>query len=120
MTETYSETLSDYDRKVLSDRAVLPFVANARGYSSAPSKGDIPTAFAPGQRNAPALIIPRWHPNGDVAEPLIRPKDPKPNKDGKIAKYMPPAGSVGALDVHRLSRPPSATRPRRCCSVSQS
>jgi hypothetical protein len=91
--------------KLLEASAINAGIARRRGYFSVAN----PTAlkqlgFSPAQQRTPALVIPLWGVNGQVASHQIRPDLPR-QRDGKTIKYESPNGARTLLDVHPVTRP---------------
>jgi hypothetical protein len=80
--------------------AVSPAVAAARGYRSVTTKAELQRlGFSPRQAQVPALLIPIYNVQGEVALHQARPDSPRLNLDGKPVKYETPRGAAMALDV---------------------
>jgi len=94
-------TLLIQHRNLIEGSCIAPEVAAARGYRSVATKADARRlGFGDAQCNVPALLIPVWGVNGEIATYQLRPDTPRV-KDGKPLKYETPAGSHMALDVPR-------------------
>jgi hypothetical protein len=87
----------------LTERAVTPGVAAARGYRSATQKTTLAgLGFGINQRRVPALIIPIWPP-WPASEPALyqtRPDEPRRNATGKELKFEFPARASVGIDVN--------------------
>lgn len=84
----------------IADSAIAPEVAEARGYWSATKPEELADlGFPAAQQLAPALVIPVYSIQGEVAFHQIRPDAPRVNDKGKELKYETPSGSVMRLDV---------------------
>ncbi len=76
-------------------------VAAERGYYSATTKvGIAELGFAASQQRPPALVVPLWSVDGEVAFHQLRPDDPRHSTDGRLVKYETPRGAGLRLDVH--------------------
>lgn len=88
-------------QRLIEESQIASDVAAARGYRSITTKADARRlGFADAQCNVPALLIPVWGVDGEIATYQLRPDTPRV-KDGKPLKYETPAGSRMALDVPR-------------------
>ncbi|MGH7666973.1 MAG: DUF3854 domain-containing protein [Candidatus Dormibacteria bacterium] len=80
-------------------------VAVGRGYFSVTTKSEIAAlGFAPSQQRPPALVLPLWSVDGEVALRQIRPDNPRHADDGRVVKYETPKKAGLRLDVHPLMR----------------
>jgi hypothetical protein len=80
-------------------------VAAERGYRSATTKADLQAlGFAQSQQRPPALVVPLWSVDGEVALYQIRPDEPRRAGDGKLVKYETPKKAGLRLDVHPRMR----------------
>ena len=75
-------------------------VAQARGYRSVTVRSELERmGFTKPQRNVPALLVPVWNVNGQIANYQIRPDQPRIDKRGKLVKYETPGKSTMVIDV---------------------
>ncbi|HEX7312315.1 MAG TPA: DUF3854 domain-containing protein [Pyrinomonadaceae bacterium] len=89
----------------VSASSISDEVAEARGYRTVSVKSELKAlGFGEAQCRVPALLIPVWSVNGEIATYQIRPDEPR-IKDGKPLKYETPAGAHMALDVPPAARP---------------
>src|SRR5215212_6989426 len=98
----------DYKCQEISrDSAIDPAVAWERGYYLEKTKRGLERlGFKRRQQRAPALVIPRFDPSGEVIPPQIKPDNPhveERNGKSRPRKYETPAGTPV-----RLSVPPRA------------
>lgn len=99
MTIDYGLDLSPQHAELLAASAISVEVAQARGYRTVRTKGELRTlGFAPSQCHVPALLVPVWGVTKQVVTHQLRPDQPR-KKKGKPLKYETPAGSRMALDV---------------------
>ena len=93
--------LADHHRRMLTEEsAIKPEVVDARGYRTVNTKAELKKLeFSETQRITPALLIPIYGPDGEVATHQTRPDEPR-WKDGKPIKYETPRASRMTLDVH--------------------
>ena len=87
-----------------SESAILPEILTERGYSTAESAADVPTAFAAYQRR-PGLVIPIRDTTGTIAGWQLKADDPRIDKDGKPIKYDTAIDGRQCLDIPTRSRP---------------
>jgi hypothetical protein len=92
---------------VLKTRAVHPDVAKERGYFSVEDPNTLSQYqfSAEQQKLVPCLLIPRYGVDAKQISAQIRPDNPRPNDQGKLAKYECPAGHPMRLDVHPSTKP---------------
>jgi hypothetical protein len=87
----------------LSERAVTPEVAAARGYRSVETRSELQNmGFGRSQHLLPTLAIPIWG-AWPTPEPVLyqhRPDNPRRNAKGKIRKFELPARAGLHFDVH--------------------
>lgn len=96
-----TEAMLSQHHQLIEASGILPVIAAARGYRSITTKADARRlGFGDAQCNVPALLIPVWGVNGEIATYQLRPDTPRV-KDGKPLKYETPAGSRMVLDVPR-------------------
>lgn len=90
---------------LISDSAIAPAVAEARGYFSATKKVEIKDlGFSDLQCRVPALVLPVHGVTGEITLHQIRPDTPRADREGKAVKYdMPPKARM-TLDVHPAIR----------------
>lgn len=89
---------------LLYGSGIGPRLVVRRGYRTVESKAGLERlGFGQAQRSTPALLIPVWDPNGEVALYQARPDEPR-IKDGKPIKYETPSGARMTLDVHPFVR----------------
>ncbi|NLD74854.1 MAG: DUF3854 domain-containing protein, partial [Chloroflexi bacterium] len=69
-----------------------------RGYRSAPSSRYRKALGFRGPKTRPGLLLPLWTVDGAVAYCILRPDEPRRNRDGKPIKYETPAGAAMRLD----------------------
>ena len=99
-SSTYGAHLLPQHQALLAPSAIVPAVAEARGYRSIETKADLERkGFSRAQRNVPGLLIPVYSIFGECATYQYRPDEPRVNKEGKIIKYETPTGSRLVLDV---------------------
>ncbi|HUY08377.1 MAG TPA: DUF3854 domain-containing protein [Candidatus Dormibacteraeota bacterium] len=81
-------------------------VAVERGYYSATTKVALSAlGFPPSQQLVPALVVPLWSVDEEVALYQLRPDDPRRGlSDSKVIKYETPKGAGLRLDVHPRMR----------------
>ena len=93
-------------RKMLAvDSGISPDLITARGYRTVTVRAELRRlGFSDSQARVPALLIPIWGVNGEVANYQLRPDEPRV-RDGKSVKYETPMGSAMAVDVHPIARP---------------
>lgn len=98
---TKSIDLSKAHRHMLEvESGISTELIEARGYRTVTTKADLKRlGFSAIQQNTPALLIPIYHPCGEIATYQARPDNPRIKK-GKAVKYETPSGSSMALDVH--------------------
>jgi hypothetical protein len=102
---SYSNALLSQHVEFLTQSAISPEVAQARGYRSLNSRKEIQDlGFQPRQGNVPALAIPIRDVHGKEAYSLIRPDTPRVKNNRKI-RYEQPQGTVLKLDVPTSTRP---------------
>jgi len=92
--------LFDQHRELLEARAILPAVAEARGYDSTMLPGWLrQQGFSIRDSElVPGLVIPIHDVHGALASYQYRPDNPR-IRDGKPAKYLRPHGARNVLDV---------------------
>src|SRR5215216_1667535 len=94
-------------REVSEESAIDPAVALERGYYLEKTKRGLERlGFKRRQQRAPALVIPRFDPSGELIPPQIKPDNPhveERNGKSRPRKYETPAGTRV-----RLSVPPRA------------
>lgn len=103
---SWSEKLStSHRRMLLSESAISARTLISRDYRTVRSKAELQRlGFGASQRNVPALLIPIYGPDGEIALYQARPESPR-IKGGKPVKYETPSGAAMKLDVHpRLRR----------------
>ena len=84
---------------LLSASAITGEVAKARGYRSVEQKARLTElGFSSTQARVPALLIPIWNVQGEIALYQTRADDPR-IVEGKAVKYEIPRGSRMVLDV---------------------
>jgi len=102
--ERLAKLLSPAHLKLISDSAISPEVALARGYRTITKKVDLESrGFAKFQRNVPALLVPIFNAAGELATYQIRPDTPRARKGG-ITKYETPEKSKLVIDVPLAAR----------------
>jgi hypothetical protein len=93
-----------HEKMLLKESGIKPDVVEARGYRTVKTKAELKRlGFSDAQRITPALLIPVFGPDGEIATHQIRPDEPR-WRDGKPIKYETPRGSRMALDVNPLAR----------------
>ncbi len=97
--------LSDGHKKMLvEDSGIAPEIVKARGYETVTTKTELSRlGFTKIQQSCPALKIPIYGPDGEIAFVQIRPDDPR-YRDGKRIKYEMPRGVRMTFDVHPFAR----------------
>jgi hypothetical protein len=109
-------TLSDRHRRMLEvESGISPEMIAQRGYWTASTAADIPDGFAEYQYQAwmfPILVIPQWNTVGRLFAYILRPDNPRCDKDGKKIKYEAQPGAPVGFDCH-----PSMTHHLRDPSV---
>lgn len=91
--------------ELLTQSAITPDVAKARGYRSVTTRAELERlGFTPVQRRTPGLLVPIWNVEGKIATYQLRPDIPR-IRDGKPVKYETRAGSRMAIDVPPGARP---------------
>jgi hypothetical protein len=123
----YGRLLPQHEQ-LLRDSAIHPSVAHERCYFSAINAGDLETVGLPshvytwvedgcgcagprGMRWGKAglgsgLAFPVWNLDGEIAFHMLRPDNPRKDRDFKPIKYERPPRSRNVLDVHpRVSEP---------------
>jgi hypothetical protein len=94
----------DHRKMLLEESGIDPAVVGARGYCTVQTKAEAERlGFTKPQRSVPALKIPVYGPDGEVAFCQIRPDEPR-YVNGKKVKYEMPKGVRMALDVHPFAR----------------
>src|SRR5215831_4598150 len=89
---------------LLDASGITPEVAAARGYRSVTDASELEAlGFADYQQIVPALLVPVYGVDGEIATYQSRPDAPRVAK-GKPIKYETPAGSRMALDVPPMIR----------------
>ena len=84
---------------LLAASAIRDDVAMARGYRSVTVKAELARlGFSSTQARVPALLIPIWNAQGEIALYQTRADEPR-IVDGKAVKYETPQGSRTVLDV---------------------
>ena len=97
--------LLPHHEKLIELSAILPDVAEARGYRSVTTKAELERLrFGKGQLLVPTLLVPIWGVTGEIVTYQHRPDCPRIRKD-KPLKYETPAGSLMRLDVPPKARP---------------
>ena len=77
-----------------------------RGYWSATKFVEVRRlGFSERQRNVPALVIPLWNVDGEMAGYQLRPDKPRVGRDGRVVKYETPQKSRAILDVPPRCQP---------------
>lgn len=90
---------------LIDGSSISPEVAAERGYATATTKADLRAiGFGPSQQLAPALVIPVFGADGELATYQIRPDRPRLNRDGKVVKYETKARTGIVLDVPPRAR----------------
>ena len=88
-----SDGLLPQHAALLTASAIADEVAEARGYRSVQQKSRlIELGFAATQARVPALLIPIWNVQGEIALYQTRADEPR-IVDGKAVKYETPRGS---------------------------
>ncbi len=96
--------LSEAHRALIEGSAILPDVAQERGYRTVGKKAELRRlGFADSQCLAPALVVPIHGVEGGIVTYQIRPDQPR-IKDGKALKYETPSQSRMRLDVPPRAR----------------
>jgi hypothetical protein len=97
--------LSDgHMQMLLSESGIASEVVEARGYETVTTKSELSRlGFTKIQQSCPALKIPVYGPDGEIAFVQIRPDEPR-YRDGKKIKYEMPRGVRMAFDVHPMVR----------------
>src|ERR1035437_988943 len=89
---------------LLTASAISDEVAEARGYRSVEQKARLnELGFSPTQARVPALLIPIWNVQGEIALYQTRADEPR-IVDGKAVKYETPLKSRMVLDVPPICR----------------
>jgi hypothetical protein len=102
----YGEKLLPHHADLLRDSSITTEVARVRRYWSAEKKCELEKlGFSRQQQLVPALVIPIWNTQGEIALHQIRPDHPRCKSDGKPLKYETPRGARMALDVPPMARP---------------
>ncbi len=98
--------LLQHHQRLIERSAILPEVARERGYRTVGTKAELRRlGFSDAQCRVPALLIPIYGVNGEVALYQIRSDAPRVNRDGKAIKYETPKGARMVLDVPPRARP---------------
>lgn len=97
--------LSDEHRHALAQGSgIAPEVIDARGYWTAKTPTELrDIGFSRSQLNVPALVVPVWSVNGEIATYQTRPDAPRMKGD-KPVKYETCAGARMVVDVHPHAR----------------
>ncbi len=96
--------LSDRHKKMLEESGIRSEVVEARGYETVTTKSELSRlGFTKVQQSCPALKIPVYGPDGEIAFVQIRPDEPR-YRDGKKIKYEMPRGIRTTFDVHPFAR----------------
>ncbi|PZR66771.1 MAG: hypothetical protein DLM66_12780 [Candidatus Dormiibacter spiritus] len=96
--------LPQHHAQLISSSVTLEAAAE-RGYFSISHKVEAERlGFAPSQRLVPAMVLPLWTPDGEIAFHQIRPDNPRAARDGKPIKYETPKDARMRLDVHPRMR----------------
>ena len=94
-----SDGLLPQHAALLTASAITDEVAQARGYRSVEQKARLTElGFSSTQARVPALLIPIWNVQGEIALYQTRADEPR-ILDGKAVKYEIPRGSRMVLDV---------------------
>jgi hypothetical protein len=94
-----SDGLLPQHAALLTASAITDEVAEARGYRSVEQKARLTElGFASTQARVPALLIPIWNAQGEIAQYQTRADEPR-IVEGKAVKYEIPRGSRMVLDV---------------------
>ncbi|MCC7173443.1 MAG: DUF3854 domain-containing protein, partial [Planctomycetes bacterium] len=97
--------LLNHHRLLIERSAISAEVAQERGYRSAKSRAELRgLGFTDPQCRVPALVLPVWGVNGEIASYQIRPDTPRVIK-GKAVKYETPKNSHIVIDVPPRARP---------------
>src|SRR5215217_6958137 len=100
-----ARVLLQHHAERISASSISDEVAEARGYRTVSVKAELRAlGFGDAQCRVPALLIPVWSVNSEIATYQIRPDEPR-IKDGKPLKYETPAGARMVLDVPPAARP---------------
>jgi hypothetical protein len=92
--------LSEGHQAQLEASSISTEVIDARGYRTVDKMAELKRCgFSESQARAPALLVPIWGVNGQVALYQARPDIPR-IINGKAIKYESPRGSRMVLDVH--------------------
>ncbi|MDQ3817758.1 MAG: DUF3854 domain-containing protein [Acidobacteriota bacterium] len=101
----YIATLLPQHQELIRGSAITDEVARARGYRSITTFAELKRlGFGQAQQQVPALLIPVWSVNGDIATYQLRPDHPR-IKNGRPVKYETPRGARMVIDV-----PPHASK----------
>ncbi len=85
----------------LLDSGISLEVAAERGYHSVTTKVGISAlGFATSQQLPPALVIPLWSVDKEIALNQLRPDDPRHSAEGRVVKYETPKKAGLRLDIH--------------------
>jgi hypothetical protein len=100
-TSPNGRVLLPHHRDYLTQRGIPEEVITERGYFSAESGAALGRlGFTTAQRSAPALVLPRWGVDGQVAGYQMRADQPRVDPStGRVAKFESPTGSKIGLDV---------------------
>jgi hypothetical protein len=97
--------LSPQHQAELTDgSAIAPDVIAERGYFTATTPAELPTAFADWQRRT-GLVVPIRNTTGQVVTWQLKADSPRLDKNGKPVKYDTATGGRQCLDVPVRSRP---------------
>jgi hypothetical protein len=96
-------TLSEQHRHMLQvESGISPEEITSRGYWTAYTAADIPDGFAEYQYRPwmfPILVVPQWNTVGRLFAYILRPDNPRCDKDGKKIKYEAQPGAPVNFDV---------------------
>src|SRR5262245_16026614 len=96
---SYNLSLLPQHARLLVDSAIIPAVAEARGYRSIEKRAELRRlGFSDQQARTPALLIPIYGVTGELVLYQQRPDEPR-MVDGRVVKYETPRGSRMVLDV---------------------
>lgn len=97
--------LAQHHRRQLEvESGIPPEVIAARGYETVTRKVDLKSrGFSDAQQNVPALLIPLWNTQGEIAGYQCKCDFPR-MRNGKVLKYETPAGMRMLLDVPPAAR----------------
>lgn len=97
--------LLPHHRQVLRDSAIADEVICARGYFSVSTlKEARDLGFAESQSLTPALVVPVWGVDGQLATYVLRPDMPRLDAQGKVVKYEQRRSRGVVLDVPPVAR----------------